>query len=103
MPLITPDGVYDALPRSKGQRSLIGEHWSLVPRSKRMSDEELERALRKFKGKEMDVEDPESGSTVRMPFETNVKRFRQFASSPEGRQERIISPQIGRGFSGGSR
>jgi hypothetical protein len=68
-----------------------------------MSDEELERALRKFKGKEMDVEDPESGSTVRMPFETNVKRFRQFASSPEGRQERIISPQIGRGFSGGSR
>jgi len=103
MPQLTPDGTCDALPGSRRQRSLIGEHWSLVAKSKPMSDEELERELRKFKGKELRVLDPESGRVVRMPFETDVGRFRQFASSSESGQERIISPRIGRGPLGGAR
>src|SRR5712692_7786086 len=37
MPILAPDGVYDALPTTWRQRSLIGEQWSLVARSRRLT------------------------------------------------------------------
>jgi hypothetical protein len=97
MPLLTPDGVYDAKAATWRQRSLIGEQWSLVARSRRMTDEQLSKELRQFRGRTVRAYDPETGKVVRVSFETDVQRFRQFAESSQARQERVISPRRGEG------
>ncbi len=105
VPILTPDGVYDAVGdrMSWRQRSIAGQQWSLVGRARRLTDEELARELRPFKGQTYRVHDPETGRIVGMPMETDPGRFRSFATSPEAGQERPISPRIGRGPAGAGR
>jgi len=94
-PIIAPDGVYDLAPTATWrQRSIAGKQWSLVANERRMSDEELATALAKL-DREVRVVD-EDGRVVRVRTETDVPRFRAFARSDEARQERVISPRIGR-------
>jgi hypothetical protein len=95
MPAITPDGIYDTVNPTWRQRSAIGRQWSLIGRTKRMSDEQLATELRRFRGIHVRVIDPETGRVVHMPLETDPARFRSFAESSEARQERVISPRLG--------
>ncbi len=94
-PVITPEGVFDLAPGATWkQRSIAGKGWSLVANERRMSDDELARALSKL-DREVRVID-EDGRIVRMRTETDVGRFRSFARSDEAKAERVISPRIGR-------
>jgi hypothetical protein len=103
-PVLTPDGIYDAVPESTWrQRSLIGSHWSLMGEERHLTDEQLERKLRPFRHAQIRVYDPQSGRVLRVPFETDGQRFRTFARSPEGRQERVISPKLSPSGLGGTR
>ena len=95
MPVPTADGIYETRDISWRQRSLVGDYWGVVGRAGRMTDAELRAALKPFRGKSLRVFDPELGRVVRKPFETNPKFVRQFASSPEARAERVISPKFG--------
>jgi len=94
MPMPTSDGVYDAMPGSWRQRSIIGDYWSLISRARGMTDEELAAELARFRGVEMRVYDPELGRVVRKGFIIRVDEFRAFATSPEARQERVVSPGL---------
>jgi hypothetical protein len=96
LPVLTPDGVYDAVAErlSWRQRSVIGEYWSLIGRANQLSDAALDRELRRFRQETYRVFDPESGRVVRLRLETDPDRFRAFAASPEARQERVISPRV---------
>jgi hypothetical protein len=102
MPMATPDGVYEALPGSWRQRSTIGQHWSVIGQAHRLSDAELDKALKPFRGLEYRVYDPESGKVERRPFMTRPSEVRGFASSTEARQERVVSPRL-EGRTGGGR
>jgi hypothetical protein len=97
MPVLTPDGVYETAPTvAWRQRSLIGRQWSLMGLERRLSDEQLSKELRGFRREEVRVVD-DQGRIIRLPLESNVARFRQFARSREAQHERVISPKVGRG------
>jgi hypothetical protein len=102
MPVPTADGAYDAVPArmTSRQRSVIGEYWSLVGKSRQLSDRQLEHELRRFRRETFRVVDP-SGRTVRKALITDVEGFRAFATSPEAHQERVISPRLSTADLGG--